>query len=30
MDTSSDLNDFITEKDYSLLDFLEFDKKNLD
>jgi len=30
METSSDLNDFVTDKNYCLIDFLEFDKKNLD
>ena len=30
METSSELNDFVSEKNYCLMDFLNFDKKNLD
>ena len=30
METSSDLNDFVTDKNYCLVDFLDFEKENLD
>ena len=30
METSSELNDFITEKNYCLQDFINFDKNNLE